>query len=292
MQPSRPGIGLSFLLHALALCGVMRGVWHTPRYSPPARQAGIVWLAPPEPAPGPQPTEDRPPAAEAIVGSAGASRPEGAAGISERGLPPSRIRPSTPPIAPAPTRSATPSRRPPARTPPTASAPPAVAPHIAPVPDLLEARRRATVDVIEGAARADARRSFEYPGTIAQQRAFDESERLRRREHGLGPPLSVFDSEAKGRAGLPEEPMGPYGVHWVSDDCYVFSEPLDRFVLPGLFREPTTCTRRHARTDLFVTAKPSYLMDDEERAGVEAETQRRELLRRPTTGVIMPLAKD
>jgi hypothetical protein len=43
---------------------------------------------------------------------------------------------------------------------------------------------------------------------------------------------------------------------------------------------------------LFLTAKPSYLMDDEERAAVDAEKQRRELLRRPTTGAVMPLPKD
>jgi hypothetical protein len=91
---------------------------------------------------------------------------------------------------------------------------------------------------------------------------------------------------------LTEEPTGPYGIHWVSDDCYVFREPTERFVLPGLFVEPTTCTRRRARSDLFVRAKPAYLMGDEERTMVDAEIQRREHLRRPTTGAIMPLAKD
>jgi hypothetical protein len=102
----------------------------------------------------------------------------------------------------------------------------------------------------------------------------------------------VFDSPAKGRARLAEEPAGPYRVHWVSDDCYVFHEPTDRFILPGLFVLPTICTRRLARTDLFVTAKPSYLMGSEERASADAEAQRRDLLRRPTTGAVMPLAKD
>jgi hypothetical protein len=170
--------------------------------------------------------------------------------------------------------------------------PPAVPPTTAPVPDFAEARQRAASDVIEGTAHADAHRSFEFPGTIAQQRAFDESERLRRRERGLQPPLTVFDSEAKGRGGLPEEPTGPFGIHWVSDDCYVFREPLDRFILPGLFVPPTTCTHRLARADLFMTAKPRYLMRDEERKAVDAETQRRELLRRPTTDAVMPLEKD
>jgi hypothetical protein len=102
----------------------------------------------------------------------------------------------------------------------------------------------------------------------------------------------VFDSPAKGRAGLPEEPTGPFGVEWLTDDSYVFREPLDRFILPGLFVEPITFTRRFARTDLFLTAKPYYLMSDEERKAVDAEKQRRERLRRPTTGVVMPLEKD
>ena len=161
-------------------------------------------------------------------------------------------------------------------------------------PELVEARRRAATEVLEDGARADAHRSFAFPGTIGQQRAFDESERIRRRERGLGPPLTVFDSPAKGRAGLAEDRMVVYGVHWVSDDCYVFREPPSasscRYLVPPA--PPKTCTKRPGRTDLFVTAKPSYLMHDEERAAVDAETQRRETLRRPTTGAVMPLAKD
>jgi len=69
----------------------------------------------------------------------------------------------------------------------------------------------------------------------------------------------------------------------------------DRFAVMGLLIPPvppTTCPRRPARTDLFATAKPSYLMGDEERAAVDAETQRREHLRRPTTGAVMRLEKD
>jgi hypothetical protein len=164
-----------------------------------------------------------------------------------------------------------------------------------PAPDFVEERRRAAADLLEDGARADSRRSFSFPGTIAQQRAFEESERFRRRERGLQPPLTVFDSPAKGRAALPEEQMVVYGVHWVSDDCYVFREPPDRFAVMGLLIPPvppTTCPRRPARTDLFATAKPSYLMGDEERAAVDAETQRREHLRRPTTGAVMRLEKD
>jgi hypothetical protein len=283
MRLSRPGIGWSLLLHALALCGVMQAVRHTPQYAPPPPKSAIVWLAQPESAPAPQPTEERPVAtAEPAVGSADASRAEASMGPSERALPPSRIQPSTPAIARAPTPAPS----------PTETQPAAIARRVAPAPDLLEARRRAAVDVIEGTARADAHRSFEYPGTIAQQRAFDESERDRRRERGLQPPLTVFDSPAKGRAELPEETPRGIGVVWLTDDMYVFREPLDRFVLPGLFVEPMTFTRRFARTDLFATAKPYYLMSDEERKAVDAEKRRRELLRRPTTGAVMPLEKD
>ena len=278
MRLSRPGIGWSLLLHALALCGVMQAVWHTSRYAPLAPQSAVVWLAQPESAPAPQPTEERPAAtAEHAVGPADASRAEASTRPRERALSPSRIQPSTPPIARAPT---------------PAPSPPAIAPRVAPGPNLLEARRRAAVDVIEGTARADAHRSFEYPGTIAQQRAFDESERDRHRERGLQPPLTVFDSPAKGRAELPEEMPRGIGLVWLTDDMYVFREPLDRFVLAGLFVEPMTFTRRFARADLFATAKPYYLMRDEERKAVDAETRRRELLRRPPTGAVMPLEKD
>jgi hypothetical protein len=268
MRLSRSGI-LSVLLHAVALYGLMRAGWHTPR--PAKRQATIVWLAIPEAEPPSSTTEDRPSAAEPTAEPRDGAHAERAE-VRARSVPASRAPPAEPTTAPP------------------ASAP---APNSAPAPDLAEARRRATAAVLEDAKRADAHRSFAFPGTIAQQRAFDESERLRRREQGLQPPLTVFDSPAKERAKLPEERMLVYGVHWVSDDCYVFHEPLDRFFLPpGLFIEPTTCTRRLARTDLFLTAKPAYLMGDDERAAVDAEKQRRELLRRPTTGAVMPLLKD
>ena len=278
MRLSRPGIGLSLLLHALALYGLMHWVWHPPR--PAQLQAAIVWFAPPElaapeqalapPSPAEQPATTAP-----AIESKDTSRTEVRPRRKERAVRPTPTQPPEPAIAPA-----------------QPSPPPSTAPSNTSVPNLVEARRRATADVLEERARADAHRSFAFPGTIAQQRAFDESERVRRREQGLGAPLSVFDSPAKGRATLPEEPAGPFGVHWVSDDCYVFREPLDRFILPGLFVAPTTCTHRLARTDLFTTAKPRYLMRDEERKAVDAETQRRELLRRPTTGAVMPLEKD
>jgi len=280
MRLSRSGIGLSLLLHALAFWGVMQAVWHAPRQqhpSSPVLQGAIVWLAEPELAPAPPPKEERRATAEPTIGSEGTAHPEGPARSSERPARPNRTRPPEATIAPAPALPAT---------------PPPAAPNGAFAQDLVEARRRAAVDTVEGAARAEAHRSFEFPGTIAQQRAVDESERFRRREQGLQPPLTAFDSPAKGRAELPEEPSGPFGVQWLADDLYVYREPDDRFILPGLFVEPITFTRRFARTDLFVTAKPYYLMSDEERKAVEAEKQRRERLRRPTTGVVMQLEKN
>jgi len=267
MRLSRSGV-LSLLLHAAALYALMGAAWHVPR-PVVERPATIVWLAAPEAASPPAASEDRPSPAEPPTGPEDGSRTQRAAVHTPRAA---RANPS-PPVA-------------------ATTAPQAAPPNVAPAPDLVEARRRATLGVLEDGDRADARRSFAFPGTIAQQRAFDESERIRRREHGLQPPLSVFDSPAKGRAALPEERMVVYGVHWVSDDCYVFREPLDRFILPGLFVPPVTCTSRFGRTDLFVTAKPSYLMSDEERAAVGTETQRRELLRRPTTGAVMPFLQD
>jgi hypothetical protein len=277
MRLSRSGIGLSLLVHALAVCTLMQAVWRTPQRSPaPVLLGEIAWLGvEPEPAA----PEERPAASEPTARSADHSRSGDESG---------RARPSRPAKRAPPDAVLAPS----APSPPMA---PAAAPSGPSAPDLIEARRRAATDVLEDGARAEARRTFTFPGTIAQQREFDESERFRRREHGLGPPLTVFDSPAKGRAALPEDRMVVYGVRWVSDDCYVFREPTERFAVMGMLIPPvppTTCTRPLARTDLFVTAKPSYLMHDEERAEVDAETQRRERLRRPTTGAVMPLAKD
>ena len=267
MRLSRLAIGLSVSLHALAFCGLTRWAWRpTIRATEP--QAVVAWLATPQAAPSPAESRDRPSPAEPSP-SKDASRAQRDAVRAGRSVPASR----SPPTEDTPSR-------PEANT---------------PAPDFVEERRRAAADLLEDGARADSRRSFSFPGTIAQQRAFEESERFRRRERGLQPPLTVFDSPAKGRAALPEEQMVVYGVHWVSDDCYVFREPPDRFAVMGLLIPPvppTTCPRRPARTDLFATAKPSYLMGDEERAAVDAETQRREHLRRPTTGAVMRLEKD
>jgi hypothetical protein len=277
MRLSRSGIGLSLLVHALAVCALMQAVWQTPQRSADrVLQGEIVWLGA---KPAPAAPEERPAPTQPGHGLADDSRIGSAPVRSRRSQPAKRTAAEAAivaPSAPSPNEPLTP------------------APSGPSAPDLAEARRRVTVGVLEEGARADARRSFAFPGTIAEQRAFDESERIRRRERGLGPPLTVFDSPAKGRAGLAEEPA-VYGVHWVSDDCYVFREPTERFAVLGMLIPPvppTTCTRRLGRTDLFVTAKPSYLMGTEERAAVDAEIQRREVLRRPTTGAVMPLAKD
>jgi len=275
MRLWRSGIGLSLLIHALAICGLLRVVWQTPqRPAAPVVQGEIVWLGA---QPAPAAPEERLAPPEPTAKSADSSR-SGDAPLPER----------PPQNRTAPAAVLAPSVQSPAASPATTPSGPSV-------PELVEARRRAATDVLEDGVRADARRSFAFPGTIAQQRAFDESERIRRREQGLGPPLTVFDSPAKGRAALPEERTVVYGVHWVSDDCYVFREPPERFAVLGLLIPPvppTTCTKRPARTDLFVTAKPAYLMGAEERTTVDAETQRRERLRRPTTGVVMRLEKD
>jgi hypothetical protein len=276
MRLSRPGIVLSVLLHAAALYGLLH--WGRQTLRPPQLQAGIVWFVLQELVPTSNPTREQLVTTERSVVSEDKPPTESPKSRSQRPARQTQPRSAEPASAPAPTL-------------PSAQ-PPSAALNRPPVRDLVEARRRAAADTVDAGARADEQRSFLFPGTIAGQRAFDESERLRRRERGLQPPPSAFDSEAKGRVGLAEEPAGPYGVHWVSDDCYVFREPTERFVLRGLFVEPTTCTRRFARTDLFVTAKPSYLMNEEERAAVAAETTRRESLRRPTTGAVTPLAKD
>ena len=50
MRLSRSGIGLSLLVHALAVCALMRAVWHTPqRSAEPVLPGEIVWLAAPSP---------------------------------------------------------------------------------------------------------------------------------------------------------------------------------------------------------------------------------------------------
>jgi hypothetical protein len=152
------------------------------------------------------------------------------------------------------------------------------------------------VEVLEERAREGAYRSLTFPGTIAEQEAFDEAERFRRAERGLQAPLTAFDSAAKGRAGLSWTNASGQTTRWITDDCYQTSGTNNLFILPSLqalvSMPVTTCTGRLARGDLFVAAKPGYLMDDEERAATDAAIERRERLRRPTTGAVLPLPSD
>jgi hypothetical protein len=141
-------------------------------------------------------------------------------------------------------------------------------------------------------ARAGSYRSLTFPGTIAEQEAFDEVERFRRVERGLQVPLTAFDSPAKGRAGISATNAFGQTIRWISDDCYQTSGTNNLFILPtlqALAGTPVTMCTRPTRDDLFATAKPDYLMDTEERAATQAMLERRERLRRPTTGAVLPL---
>ncbi len=104
-------------------------------------------------------------------------------------------------------------------------------------------------------------------------------------------PLTAFDSPSKGRAGLKERTALGVSVRWVSDDCYETTGTGNLFILPSLQAlvdmPATNCVSPQARGDLFVSAKPAYLLDAEEREAAAEREQRIERLRRPTTGVAM-----
>jgi hypothetical protein len=137
----------------------------------------------------------------------------------------------------------------------------------------------------------DSDRSFSFPGTVAEQRAFDEEEQFRRVDRGLQAPLTAFDSPSKGRAGLTAS-TALDSLAWVSDDCYRIADTSGRIWLPGFMVPATLCTGRQPRSDQFAGAKPSYLMDADERAAASADDQRRERLRRPTTGEVMRVGQE
>jgi hypothetical protein len=135
-------------------------------------------------------------------------------------------------------------------------------------------------------------RSFRFPGTVGEERAFRESEQLRRVERGLQEPLTAFDSPSKGRAGITEGFGNGQVIRWVTDDCYQLLGVSNPFLLFPDFWAPTTlCAQPGPRDDLFATSKPAYLMDEAERAEADAVFQRRERLRRGPTDVVMPLAE-
>src|SRR5689334_17243725 len=170
----RPGtaIGLSVIAHALAAAGLTVASFRALR-TPEATPASIAfWVTAPQPAP-PPPSVPAPPEQQPSPQSP--ERPRRVEVPTTRGTEPNApSAPTTPPAAPSP-RSASRAL------------------------ELEDARRRAAVEVLEERARNGAYRSFTFPGTIAEQEAFDEAERFRRVERGLMPPLTAFDSPAKGR---------------------------------------------------------------------------------------------
>jgi hypothetical protein len=274
----RTALVLSVVLHACALLGLSTTTF--PRHGVENARPDIVWLAarpvasPPSALEPPLPAApvERPagePPAEPSVGSAGTatSAAQETASSAAQEAPDSAARENVPPSPPA-----------------GAEASP---------PDLFEASRRAAAEVLEERDRAGSYRSLTYPGTLAEQEAFEETERFRREERGRQAPLTAFDSPAKGRAGMQE--TSPFGktVRWVSDDCYQTVGSDNPFLLPAtawLFAIPmTNCATPPPRGDLFASAKPDYSMDADERAAAAAERARRERLRRPTTGAVMSL---
>jgi hypothetical protein len=207
--------------------------------------------------------------------------------------PPSEPRASEPPIAGTATRAERPRAEDRIVTPDSgAQGPPDARPLDRNI-DLSEARRRAAAETLAERDAAKGYRSFTFPGTIAAQEAFDHAERLRRVERGLQQPLTAFDSPSKGRAGLGESTsLGQY-LRWTSDDCYEtggrWNPSLPEYAQALLAIPFHDCVRRQPRADLFATLKPSYLMDEDERRSAQAASERFERLRRPTTGVVMPL---
>jgi hypothetical protein len=271
MRRLRIAVPVSLALHALVALGVSRLAWQTPR---PSTQplSRVAWLIAATPAPI-IPAESAGASASRLPRSPPDEptierEPQRPARLNDRGTRPE-------PSETASTRSPEPSRR--------------------PLIDLADARERAVDAVLEEHERGSSYRSFTFPGTLGDERAFDESERQRRAEAGLQAPLTAFDSPSKGRAGLDQKTaLGVY-TKWVSDDCYQTYGTGNPFILPSaqrLYSIPTTtCVDAQARADLFEHAKPRYLMDDDERVAVAERLERIERLRRPTTGSVMSLAK-
>ena len=210
MRLSRSGT-LSVLLHAVVMYGLIRAGWrHTPRRLA-QRQATIVWLAD---------------AASRVC----------ARRVRRSDLIPRQSRPPRTQGGPADALcvlgAPRPTRAPPVEVPTATCRHPRLARAGAGCPSRSgPRRRRAAANVADGAARRAALRS-RSPG---RSRDNERSSACERASTGSNRRSPCSTSPAKGRAGLAEEPKGPFGVHWVSDDCYVFHEPLDRFLLPGLF---------------------------------------------------------
>jgi hypothetical protein len=282
-QLHRKSVVVSLALHGLALVGLS---WFALQPSQPGLPAQpiLVWLTPPT-------APDVPEAAPADPASAGA------ASEPTRAEPaPSTRPPMQPELSRQPSRER--ERQKPAgageavtrtgagdETPPQSS-PPRPRSSLSPA----EARQRAVDGVLEERERGSSYRSFTFPGTIAEQQKLDADEALRRTEAGLQAPLTVFDSPSKGRAGLDEHTVPGEHFRWISDACYQNVEMNTPFTFVPLMT-PTLCARSRPRDDLFLSAKPAYLMGAAERAATAAHVKRLERLRRPTTDAVMPLQK-
>jgi hypothetical protein len=276
MRPSSGGIPLSLVLHALVALGVSRIASHAPEPVVGRTPATFMWITAPRSAP----TSEQPPAEPQLSAEPEpATEPDAADGVPAAANEPDRT--------PAAGAIAT-------LTEPAENTGSPRASDLGSLPDdLTEARRRAIESLATERERGSSYRSFIFPGTLAEQQAFAESEGHRRTEAGLQAPLTAFDSPSKGRAGLSERTsLGQY-VRWVSDDCYETLGTGNLFVLPSaewLYSMPTVnCVDPRPRSDLFASAKPAYLMDAKERAAADERLQRIERLRRPTTGAPMSL---
>jgi hypothetical protein len=270
----RIGVPLSLALHALVALGVSRFAWQAPQQiaKPAAKLTSrVVWLTAPAPAAVAVPQNET-----AEAGVRQPSAPDEAAIEREPEQP---APPTDQVVKPEPNETTTTQPPEPARRPSA---------------DLAEARRRAIDEIIDQRERDASYLSFAFPGTLGEERAFDESERHRRAEAGLQAPLTAFDSPSEGRAGLDERTVLGQYVRWISDECYQTHGTANPFILPivveVLYAAPTTtCVNTLPRRDLFANAKPRYLMDADERVAAAERTQRTERLRRPTTGAVMSL---
>jgi hypothetical protein len=280
LQLPRKSVVVSLALHGLALVSLSRFALQPLQPALPA-QPIFVWLAPPTAPTVPEPAPAEPRSAAA------ASKPT-------RAEPAPSTRPPTQPEV-SRDQSREHERRKPAGTgepvtptdeTPRQPSPPGPRSSLSPA----EARQRAVDSVLEERERGSSYRSFTFPGTIAEQQKVDADEAQRRTEAGLQAPLTVFDSPSKGRAGLDEHSVPGEHFRWISDACYQNAGMNTPFTFVPLMT-PTLCARSRPRDDLFMSAKPTYLMGAEERAVAAKRVQRFERLRRPTTDAVMPLQK-
>jgi hypothetical protein len=277
VQNSGPGVAISLVLHALAAVALTKIAWKIT--APPApEEARVVWLGEWSLAPsaGAQRGRDEVDSERgAVRNSREGARPaepndSGAASVTED----VRLR-----IAPA-----TPDPQP-----PSASDVPI---------DWAAARRRAIEDTAAERERGASYRSFSFPGTLAEEQAFEEEGDAEEREApigvGLPPPKTAFDSPSKGRAGLDDtNAFGQYVV-WITDDCYQTYGTSNPFLVAGaaaLFSAPaTTCVPGEPRGDLFEGVKPSYLISRAERDDRAERLGRADRFDRNETGAVASFA--